>query len=158
MNRGKEPKRPAGPRVMDWEEYSRLCQILARKVAEEFAPDAVVGIAEGGVIAGATISSLLHLDFFPIKFSRRVNDQVVRKRPKLLVPPTAALGGKRTLVVDDSSNSGETLRSALRQIHEFRPADTRTLVLVRRGPYQPDYYGVYHPEGVRFPWLEPTPG
>jgi len=142
---------------MTWEEYSRLCRLLAKTVAAEFRPEVIVGIAEGGVIAGATISSLLHLDFFPIKFSRRVNDQVVRKRPKLLVPPTAHLEGKRVLIVDDASISGETLRSSIRQIQSLKPQALATAVLVRRGAYSPDYYATYSKKDVNFPWLEPLP-
>jgi len=148
--------RPAGQQ-MSWEEYSRLCKLLARTVAEQFKPEVVVGIAEGGVIVGATISSLLHLDFFPIKFSRRVNDQVVRKRPKLMVPPTAHLEGKRVLIVDDASISGETMRSAVRQIQQLSPQAIATAVLVRRGAYSPDYSATYSKKDVNFPWLDPLP-
>ena len=145
---------PAGQR-MSWEEYSHLCRLLAKTVAEEFRPEVVVGIAEGGAIVGATITSLLHLDFFPIKFSRRVNDQVVRKRPKLLVPPTAHLEGKRVLIVDDASISGETMRAAIRHIQEHRPQAIATAVLVRRGAYAPDYSATYSKKDVTFPWIEP---
>jgi hypothetical protein len=147
---------PAG-RKMSWEEYSNLCRLLAKTVAEQFKPDVVVGIAEGGVIAGATISSLLHLDFYPIKFSRRVNDQVVRKRPKLLVPPTAHLQGKRVLIVDDASISGETLRASIHHIKRFLPEAIATAVLVRRGAYSPDYYATYSKPDVNFPWIEALP-
>lgn len=144
-------------RKMDWEEYSTLCRLLAKTVAENFKPEVVVGIAEGGVIAGATISSLLHLDFYPIKFSRRVNDQVVRKKPKLLVPPTAHLQGKRVLIVDDASISGETLRAAIHQIKRLLPDAIATAVLVRRGAYSPDYSATYSKPDVSFPWIEALP-
>lgn len=147
---------PKGRR-MTWEEYSHLCQLLAKTVAEKFQPEVIVGIAEGGAIAGATISSLLHLDFFPIKFSRRVNDQVVRKRPKLLVPPTAHLQDKRVLIVDDASISGETMRSAIRHIQQLSPQALATAVLVCRGAYSPDYCATYSKKDVNFPWLEPLP-
>jgi len=144
-------------RKMSWEEYSNLCRLLAKTVAENFNPEVVVGIAEGGVIAGATITSLLHLDFYPIKFSRRVNDQVVRKRPKLLVPPTAHLEGKRVLLVDDASISGDTMRAALRHIQQLSPQAVATAVLVRRGAYAPDYSATYSKKDVNFPWIEPLP-
>ena len=147
---------PAG-RQMTWEEYSRLCRLLAKTVAEKFRPEVIVGIAEGGVIAGATIASLLHLDFFPIKFSRRVNDQVVRKKPKLLVPPTAHLQNKRVLIIDDASISGETMRAAVHTIKTLQPQALATAVLVCRGAYAPDYCATYSKKDVNFPWLEPPP-
>jgi len=139
-------------RSIDWEEYTRLCRLIARRAKESFSPELVVGIAHGGVIVGATVASILHRDMFPIKFSRRVNARVLRKRFKVLVPPTAELKGKRVLLVDDSSNTGETLKEAMAQIKKFKPAAVFTAVLVRRGEFQPDSYAVYSKNHVVFPW------
>ncbi|MFO8057061.1 MAG: phosphoribosyltransferase family protein [bacterium] len=146
------------PRHIPWEEYSRLCRILARRISEDHKPDTVVGIAHGGVIVGATIATILGRDFFPIKLSRRVNARVVRKRAKMLVPPTADLGEKLVLLVDDASRSGETLKAAIRSIKGHKPRKIITAVLVRSGEYAPDYYASYFAGDVRFPWqLEETP-
>ncbi len=147
-----DSKPDSGIKKIDWEEYSRLCNLIAERTAEKFNPDVVVGIAHGGVIVGATVASILHKDMFPIKFSRRVNSRVVRKRSKLLVPPTADLGGKRIMLVDDSSESGETLKAALRTIKSLKPESVFTAVLVRRGEFQPDSYAIYSKNRVRFPW------
>ncbi len=139
---------------IDWKEYSRYCQLLARRAKEEFDPQLVVGIARGGVIAGATIASILKRDFFPIKFSRKVSERVVRKKPKLVVPPTAELSGKKILLVDDWSQSGETIKSALREIKKLKPEKIKTAVLVRRGDFEPDYYAMFSRQQIIFPWEE----
>ena len=148
------PSDPESPpeRRINWEEYSRLVKLLAQRVQERFQPETVVGIAHGGVIVGATIATILRRDFFPIKFSRRVNAQVVRKHSKLLVPPTAHLEGKRVLLVDDVSYSGETMRAALEAIHRHHPRETVTAVLVRSGAYEPDFMATYFPGKVIPPW------
>jgi len=144
-------------RHISWDEYSRLCRILARRISEDHKPGTVVGIAHGGVIVGATIATILGRDFFPIKLSRRVNSRVVRKRAKMLVPPTADLKGKEVLLVDDASRSGETLKSALKSIEGHGPSKIITAVLVRSGEYAPDYYASYSAGEVFFPWhLEDT--
>ncbi len=147
-------KKGLEPRSIDWPEYGRLCQLIADRVKSEFRPDSIVGIAQGGVIAGATIASLLKLDFFPIKFSRKVSEEVVRKRPKLTVPATAQLEGKRVLLVDDWSDSGETIRAAAGEIGKFKPAEISSAVLVRSGEFQPDYYAAFVSGSVVFPWEE----
>lgn len=139
-------------RRIDWAEYSKLCQLLARKIKERYDPEVVVGIAHGGVIAGATIATILSRDFFPIKFSRRVNASVVRKHAKLLVPPTAHLEDRRVLVVDDASRSGETLTVAVRSINKYHPREVITAVLVSSGSYEPHYTGTYFAGAVIFPW------
>ena len=141
-------------RKIDWQEYSRLCKLIAERAKLDFQPEEIVGIARGGVIVGATIASLLKIDFFPIKFSRRVSEQVVRKHPKLLVPPTAHLETKRVLLVDDFCKTGETIRSALREINKLKPNIVASAVLVRAGQFQPDYYAIYSGGGVIFPWEE----
>jgi len=142
------------PRKIDWDEYRRYCQLLAKRTKREFNPEVVVGIAHGGVIAGATIASILKLDFFPIKFTRKVSERVVRKKPKLVVPPTAELSGKKILLVDDWSQSGETIKSALREIKKLKPEEVKTAVLVRRGEYEPDYYAIFSRQEIIFPWEE----
>ena len=142
------------PKKIDWDEYRRYCQLLANRAKQEFNPEVVVGIAHGGVIAGATIASILKLDFFPIKFTRKVSERVVRKKPKLVVPPTAELSGKKILLVDDWSQSGETIKSALREIKKLKPEEVKIAVLVRRGEYEPDYYAIFSRQEIIFPWEE----
>jgi len=139
-------------RTIGWGEYQRLCKLLAKKVQELFDPEVVVGIAHGGVIVGATIATILSRDFFPIKFSRRVNASVVRKHSKLLVPPTAHLLGKRVLLVDDATVTGETMKAASSAIKKHGPAQVVCAVLVRRGAYEPDYAASYFAGKVTFPW------
>jgi hypoxanthine phosphoribosyltransferase len=112
----------------------------------------VVGIAHGGAFVGATVASILKRDFFPIKFSRRVNDKVVRKRVKLIVPPTAHLEGKNVLIVDDASISGETMKAAAKEIKRLDPKRVITAVLVQRGAFEPDFAAAYAGGEVAFPW------
>jgi len=140
-------------RLIDWDEYSRLCSLLADRVKEERDPETVVGIAHGGVIVGATVATILGKDFFPIKLSRRINSRVVRKKSKMLVPPTADLEGKRVLVVDDASSSGETMRAAVDSIKKHAPREVVTAVLLRSGAYKPDYAASYYSGEVKFPWM-----
>ncbi|HUT51857.1 MAG TPA: phosphoribosyltransferase family protein [bacterium] len=140
-------------RRIDWDEYSRLCRMLANKLGKDCVPQTVVGIAHGGVIVGATIATILGRDFFPIKFSRRVNARVVRKHSKLLVPPTAHLEGKVVLLVDDASLSGETMKAAIRAIKAHQPTRIVTAVLVQTGAYEPDYVASYFPGRAVFPWM-----
>ncbi len=141
-----------GVRRIDWDEYSRLCQMLAAKIQEFHQPETVVGIAHGGVIVGATIATILERDFFPIKLSRRVNAQVVRKRSKMLVPPTADLKGKSVLLLDDASRTGDTLKAAITAIQAKKPKELITAVLVRAGAYEPDFAATSFRGEVIFPW------
>lgn len=139
-------------RRISWEEYSRLLRVMVKCIREIHQPETVVGIAHGGVIVGATMATILGRDFFPIKFSRRVNARVVRKRSKLLVPPTAHLEGKQVLLVDDASHTGETIKAAVRAIKKHEPKKLITAVLVRSGDFAPDFSATYFPGKILLPW------
>ncbi|MBI4538802.1 MAG: phosphoribosyltransferase [Gemmatimonadetes bacterium] len=148
------PADAAGEQFLDlsWEMFGELCRALALRVARDYNPQIVVGIAKAGVIPGAVIASILGLDFFSIKISRRVGDDV-RRRPTLLsaAPPQAA--GKRVLLVDEICTTGETLRLALAAIRELRPAEVRTATsFARPSGYKPDYYALETDATVIFPW------
>jgi hypoxanthine phosphoribosyltransferase len=141
-------------RRIDWPEYGRLCKLIAERVAAEFKPEEIVGIAGGGTVVGATVASLLKIDFFPIKISMKVSEQVVRKHVKITVPPTAHLEKKKVLLIDDRSVTGHSIREAAREISKLNPSEVASAVLVRGGEFQPDYYAIFSFGEVIFPWEE----
>jgi len=138
---------------LSWEMFGELCRALALRVARDYAPEMVVGIARAGVIPGAVIASILRLDFFSMKISRRVGDEVVRNRPTLLSAAPPQVLGKRVLLVDEICTTGETLRMALAAIRDVRPAEVRTATsFARPTGYKPDYFALETDATVIFPW------
>jgi hypoxanthine phosphoribosyltransferase len=141
--------------VMDlsWELFGELCRALAVRVAREYDPDVIVGIAAAGVIPGAVISAMLQKEFYAIKITRREGDGGVRRRPEVLSAAPPQLTGRRVLLVDEVCDSGDTMRLALAAIRDVGPAEVRTATsLVREGGYQPDYYALSTDGIVVFPW------
>lgn len=138
---------------MSWDLFGELGRALALKVARDYEPDIVVGIARAGVIPGAVIASILRLDFFSIKITRREGDEVVRERPEILsaAPPQAA--GQRVLLVDEIATSGDTLRLALAAVRDVGPREVRTATcFVRPQGYKPDYFALETDQTIIFPW------
>jgi hypoxanthine phosphoribosyltransferase len=140
-----------------WQEYGELCKRLSLDVDKlgrsldlpggRF--DAIVGIARGGAIVGATLAFMCSQEYFPIRLAKRGG--VVR----VLVPPTRDLADKHVLLVDDLSRTGETFKIAM---HELRRVGTRsiaTCALVRREPgFKPDLAArtASAADKVAFPW------
>lgn len=138
---------------LSWELFGELCRALALRVAREYEPDLVLGIATAGVIPAAVIASILRVDFFSMKISRRSGGEVVRELPQLLTaaPPQAA--GRRVLLVDEITTTGETLRLALAATREVNPAEVRTATsFTRPGGYRPDYFALETDALIVFPW------
>ena len=147
---------PPGPeQYMDlsWEMFGELCRALAFKVARDFGPEVVVGIARAGAIPAAVIASILRVDFYSMKISRKEGDTQVRERPAVLsaAPPQAT--GKRVLLVDEIATSGDTLRLGLAAIRDVGPREVRTATsFVRPRSYKPDYFALETNQIIIFPW------
>jgi uncharacterized protein len=138
---------------LTWADFDRSVQGLARAVQASFKPQAVVGVAHGGVFVGGALSSALGCEFFPVRISRRSRDKGVRKQPRLTGEMPAELAGKRVLVVDDVASSGDTLELAVELARKAGATETRTAVLVARpGAYAPDHHALATQGLVVFPW------
>ena len=113
----------------------------------------VVGIARAGVIPGAVIASMLRLDFYSMKISRRSWDDTIRERPEILSAEPRQLADRRVLIVDEITTSGDTLRLALAAVRDVHPAEVRTATsFSKTGGYQPDYSALTMNANVVFPW------
>jgi hypoxanthine phosphoribosyltransferase len=133
--------------------FGELSRALALRVAREYDPEVVVGIARAGVIPGAVIASILRLDFHSMLVTRKEGAEQVRERPAILSAAPLGLAGKRVLVVDEVATSGDTLRLALAAVREPGPAEVRTATAFKRpGGYRPDYYALETDETIIFPW------
>lgn len=138
---------------LSWELFGEFCRVLALNVAREYEPEVVIGIAKAGVIPGAVIASILQADFFSMKISRRSGGARTRERPELFstAPPQAS--GKRVLLVDELTTSGDTLRIALAEIRNVAPAEVRTATsFARSGGYRPDYVALETDSLIVYPW------
>jgi len=96
--------------IKSWKEYGKIIKSLAKKVEDNFAPDCIVGNSKGGCIIGGTIAVILRKDFYPVRISRRIKDEIVFTKPKVTVIPSVDLSGKKILLVDDIAVFGETIK------------------------------------------------
>jgi hypothetical protein len=138
---------------LSWEMFGELCRALALRVARDYDPEIVVGIARTGVIPGAVVASILRREFHSLLVSRKEGPEQVRERPEILTAAPARCARRRVLLVDEVTTSGDTLRLALAAIRDVGPAEVRTATsFVRPGGYRPDYFALETDEIVIFPW------
>lgn len=136
-----------------WEMVGELSRALALRVAREWEPEVVVGIARAGVIPGATIASILRLDFHSMLVTRRHGGEQVRERPEILSAAPKACRRRRVLLVDEITTSGDTFRLALAAVRDAGAADVRTATaFMRPGGYRPDWYALETDETIINPW------
>ena len=138
---------------LSWEMFGELCRALALKVAAAYDPEIIIGVARAGVIPGAVIASILRRDFFSLKITRREGGQVVRQRPSILTSAPRQARGKRVLIVDEITTSGETLRLALAAVRDVAPSEVRTATsFARTRGYAPDFYALATDATLIYPW------
>ncbi len=138
---------------LTWEVFGELCRALAVKVARDYDPDIILGIARAGAIPGAVVASFLRKDFFSMTITRRAGGEVVRERPLILSAAPKETAGKRVLIVDEICTTGETLRMALAAVRHAGAVEIRTATsFVKVGGYKPDYYAIETENMVIFPW------
>jgi hypothetical protein len=151
------PRSPAlaaaqGTFELSWELFGETCRALAVRVAREYRPDLVVGIATAGVIPAATVAAILQADFEAMRISRR-DGRVQFGEPRVLSATPVRCRGKRVLIVDEITTSGDTLRLALAAVREVGPADVRTATsFVRPGGYRPNYFAMESDQLIVYPW------
>ncbi len=146
---------PSAPRDVfhvEWPLFGELSRALALKVSREFDPDLVVGIATAGVVPGAVVAAMLDRPFRSMIVSRRYRADHMRATPAVFGEAPAEVRGVRVLIVDETCDSGDTLRLAVAAVVNGGASDVRTAVSIRTGDYAPDFSALETPAHVVLPW------
>ena len=146
----KRPSSP-GPRgvlEVDWPFFGEICRALALRVAREYQPEIVLGIAKAGVIPGVVVASIMQCEFSSMAVTRRDADS----SPVLVSGPPPSIRGRRVLVVDETCESGSTMRLALNEVRAMMPAEVRSAVSFKTGEYTPDFYAFETENFIILPW------
>jgi uncharacterized protein len=150
--RRKIPDHQRGVLEVEWPFFGELSRALALKVARAYDPEVVVGIATAGVIPGAVTAAILDRDFRSIDVSRRVGRDEQRETPAVLGAAPSEVRDRRVLIVDETCDTGDTMRLAVAAIVNAGPADVRTAVSFRTGSYDPDFAGMETESLIILPW------
>lgn len=133
---------------IDWPLFGELSRALALRVAAAFDPDMIVGITKAGVIPGAVIASMLQRDFASMGVTR----ERAHMRPTLVTAPPDSVRNRRVLIVDETCDSGDTLKLALNAVRKHSPAEVRTAVAIQTGTYRPDFVAMRTKGRIVLPW------
>lgn len=137
---------------VEWPLFGELSRALALKVARAYAPEMVVGIATAGVIPAAVVAATLDCEFRSILISRREDAHRVRETPTVLGAAPHEVRGKRVLIVDETCDSGETMRLAVAAIVNAGASEVRTAVSFKTGAYEPDFHALATESTIVLPW------
>lgn len=142
------PPGPKGVMEVDWAFFGEICRALALRVARDYQPEVVLGVAKAGVIPGVVVASILQCEFASMSVTRPREGQA----PVLVAGPPGTIVGRRVLVVDETCDTGATLRLALSEVRAKHPAQVRSAVSFKTGDYTPDYHAFETDSFIILPW------
>ena len=144
--------------LITWEAFYALARKLALIVHEaSFHPDMIVAIGRGGYMPARILSDFL--DIFELTEIKIEHYHGVHKRriASVRYPLIADITGKKVLLIDDVSDSGDTFDIAIDHLREHGEfAELRTGVLHHKttSSYRPDFFAdeVREWRWIIYPW------
>lgn len=142
-----------GVRSISWDEFARLAAQLAEKL-DQAGVEVIVGIARAGLIPATTVACNLRRELYPVRVTRRVNDEVRYASPVWKVPVSPEVSGKVVAVIDEMADTGETLALVAKSVREQGASKVVTASLVSHSWANPapTISALVTDELVIFPW------
>ena len=143
--------------VMDWDLFYDLAKQVAQKIQKsEYEPDFIVGLARGGWVLARVLCDFLGVkDLISLKVEHWGVTATPNGKARLKYPFRIDLSGRRVLVVDDITDTGESMLLATEYVMTLNPVEVRTATLrhIEGSKFVPDYFGDEVTwRWVIFPW------
>ncbi len=144
--------------LVTWDEAYKLARKLAFAIRESgYRPDLIIAIGRGGYVPGRVVADFLLHDLLTSMKIEHWGEAAYRKEEAVVRFPLAVgVSGKKLLIVDDVTDTGDTLKTAIEYVRRDKPAEVRTAVLQHKSVshYEPDYYAdcVREWKWIIYPW------
>jgi len=142
--------------VLTWNRTYNVLLSLARRILRSgFVPDVIVGISRGGWVPARVLCDLLNapvLASIGVAFYTGVGK--AGRRPMLTQPLSVAVLGKKVLLVDEVTDTGESLKLAKEQLVTEGAKEVRTVTMYTK-PWsiiEPDFHEKKTSSWIVFPW------
>ena len=130
-------------KLVSWNEIETWCDSIREKVSLSFKPDTIVGISRGGLVPGRILSDMMWIkDLQSVKTEHWGLTATVDGKASIKNRSVLFLEKKRVLLVDDITDTGESMTLAKEYISEFSPMEVGTAALlhINRSRFVPDFY------------------
>jgi hypoxanthine phosphoribosyltransferase len=144
--------------LISWAKTYELTRRLSLKILKTaFRPDLVVAIGRGGYVPARIVCDFLEItDLTAIKIEHWGMGAQKQDAALLRFPLNIDVSGQKILVVDDVTDTGDTLRTALTYLLQQHPDEVRTAVIQHKASsgFIPDYYGqrIVKWRWIIYPW------
>ena len=130
--------------ALSWSRVVKDSKRLSSLIKESgYKIDIAVAIARGGLVPARILSDYLSIrDLTTIKVEHWGITATPSEKAVLKFPLCADIKDKNVLLVDDTTDTGDTLRVSLEYMKSFGPKEIRSAVLIHktRSAVTPDYF------------------
>ncbi len=128
-----------------------------RVMQSDFHPDVIIAISRGGVVPARIACDIMGItDLLAVKIDHWFETGEHSEKASVRFPLCADLTGKNALIVDDITDTGSSLETALTHVRSKNPKDVKsaTMMHIPTSAYSPDYTGLSVKEWAWFvfPW------
>ncbi|HKN19178.1 MAG TPA: phosphoribosyltransferase [Dissulfurispiraceae bacterium] len=144
--------------ILSWSTVQRDAKRLSWTIKDSgYIPDIIIAIGRGGYVPARILCDYLSMnELTAIKVEHWGMAALKREKAVVKFPLNVKIDGKKVLLVDDLTDTGETLRVSVMYLKKFRPKEVRTAVLLHKtcSAMAPDYFvrKVTKWRWVIFPW------
>ncbi len=139
--------------LRSWENIYQLSRQVARKIRQSgWQPDMIIGITRGGWVPARNLCDFLGIqDLLGLKVEHWGITATPDGEARLKYPIKVDLTGRKVLVVDDITDTGKSMMTAVDYVKKLNPAEIRTAALlhIKDSKFLPDYYA----EEIEWKWI-----
>ena len=139
-----------------WDQvYDMMIDLCEKVWRSGFNPDLIIGVSRGGWPPARIMSDFLdNKNLANLKVEFYVDIEKTGKRPVIIQPVSASVKGKQVLIVDDVSDTGHSLKTALAHVRKSGAKAVKTLTVYYKPKsiLKPDFYARRTSKWVIFPW------
>lgn len=142
-----------GVEEISWERFAELAAELTQELAGAEV-EIIVGIARAGLFPATAVACSLRSEFYPVRVTRRLNDEVIFDRPTWKVDVSSEVNRKTVAVIDEIADTGETLALVAERVRALGAVRVVTASLVSHSWANPvpDVVALVTDALVLFPW------
>ena len=144
--------------LVSWDEAYRLSKELAARIkSAQFRPDLIIAVGRGGYVPARIVADfMLHSLLSSMKIEHWGIAASKRDETTVRFPLSADVRNKSVLILDDITDTGDTLRVAVDYVKDLGSGEVRTGVLQHKvaSSFEPDYYAekIVKWRWVIYPW------
>lgn len=143
--------------LKSWDEMRGACEKIGEKIINSnYNPDIIIAIARGGLTPGMNLSDILGIkDMVSIQIEHWGKTAEKGAKAELKYPVEIDLSEKKVLLVDDISDTGESLEIAYKFIEKLNPKEIKTAAIhyVNTSKFKPDFYSELVDRTHEFTWI-----